>query len=685
MVDPTPHTSLEDLTAFSLGTLVGEEAATVERHMSECRQCTETLLNLASADDTFIQMLRDARQENSAEEQPPELIDHQRYEIVELIGVGGMGNVYRARHRMMDRDVAIKVINRRMVGNPRAVERFHREVKSAARLAHANIVTAFDAEQAGDVHFLAMEYVNGTNLASVVESRGPLPVSEACDYICQAAAGLQHAHDDGMVHRDIKPHNLMLTPDGTVKILDFGLAALSEGLDRETDANSETRTGLTDVGSIMGTPDYISPEQADDAHRVDNRSDIYSLGATLYFLLAGKPPFEGGSVTEVLDGHARLDPPRIESACPDIPLPLADTVTRMMAKRPDDRLQSAGEVISALQPFVQGETTQVRRGVQSRRRILIAVSCLLVIGAAIVVAMSPPNRGDQDASNTKSPIKSLKPKSTVTKNSTPPGPNVLKAFKQLKLTLIEPGQFRMGTERHRKATPDEHVHFVAMTKPFHIGTYEVTQQQFEWVMGRNPSRFTTARAPELVKDLDTGRLPVENVSWDDAVEFCRRLSALPEARRAGYLFRLPTEAEWEYACQAGTDSSFHFGNFLNGKEANVDGRHPWGIWKPGPSIRRTVIVGSYPANPFGLHDMHGNVWEWCADWYQLNYYTQSPPQDPPGPATGTNRVVRGGGWDWGAMHARTAARGQREPGHRDHSLGFRVVRVTTKNRDESAR
>jgi len=358
MAATTPHASLKELTEFSLGRLVADKATSVERHLRECERCCETLLGLPPSEDTFVQLLRETRDHtvldtgsSHGEDPPQELLNHPRYEILELVGAGGMGVVYRARHRVMDRTVAIKVINRRMVGHPQAIKRFHREMKSAARLVHPNIVTAFDAEQEGDVHFLAMEYVDGRHLASVVESRGRLKVSEACDYICQAAAGLQHAHTAGMIHRDIKPYNLMLTTHGTVKILDFGLAALSERFGPDT-GTVETRSDLTTHGTIMGTPDYISPEQAADARQVDSRSDIYSLGATLYFLLAGHPPFAADSVTEVLAGHADSDPPQIQNSRSDIPLSLQNIIARMMSKNPADRFQSSQDVIAALQPFV---------------------------------------------------------------------------------------------------------------------------------------------------------------------------------------------------------------------------------------------------------------------------------------------------------------------------------------------
>ena len=233
---------------------------------------------------------------------------------LEMLGAGGMGAVYRARHLLMERDVALKVINPALMGSSTMVERFRREVKTAARLTHPNIVTAHDAEQAGGWHFLVMEYVPGISLARLVAEKGRLSLTDACDYARQVALGLEHAHEHGMVHRDIKPQNLMLTPAGQVKILDFGLSRLGNEESSGLTATGAAEQGglaagsLTQAGCVMGTPDYIAPEQARDAHSADIRADIYSLGCTLYHLLAGKPPFPNGTDFDKVLAH--LDLPR---------------------------------------------------------------------------------------------------------------------------------------------------------------------------------------------------------------------------------------------------------------------------------------------------------------------------------------------------------------------------------------
>jgi WD40 repeat protein len=278
---------------------------------------------------------------------PPELRDHPDYEVVRELGRGGMGVVYLARNKRMDRLEVLKVVNRQLLGSPDAAERFLREIRSAARLSHKNIVTAYAAPQAGELLLFAMEYVPGEDLADVVQARGPLPVVNACYYAHQVALGLQHAHEKGLVHRDIKPRNLILAREGkrhVVKILDFGLA-------KATREQEEKGHDLTGSGMMMGTPAYVAPEQARDAASADIRADIYSLGCTLYFLLAGRPPFQGKSVYDLINAHHLKEATPLRELRDDVPAEVAAVVTRMMAKEPAQRYQKPAEVAMALRPF----------------------------------------------------------------------------------------------------------------------------------------------------------------------------------------------------------------------------------------------------------------------------------------------------------------------------------------------
>jgi serine/threonine-protein kinase len=260
------------------------------------------------------------------------------YLLLERLGGGGWGQVYKARHRLMQRLVALKLIRRdRLAGNGPA--RFLRETQAAARLDHPHIVHAYDAGEVKRRPLLVMEYVEGGSLARLVEQGGPLPVAVACEYARQAALGLQHAHEQGVIHRDIKPSNLLLkAAGGPVKVADFGLA-------RWREAAAE---GLTGTGGLLGTADYIAPEQAVDARSVDRRADLYGLGCALYCLLSGEPPFPGGSLVQKVLRHVGEQPKPVDAVRPEVSPALAAVVMRLMAKRPQDRYQTAAEVADAL-------------------------------------------------------------------------------------------------------------------------------------------------------------------------------------------------------------------------------------------------------------------------------------------------------------------------------------------------
>ncbi len=244
----------------------------------------------------------------------------------------------------------------------------------------------------------------------------------------------------------------------------------------------------------------------------------------------------------------------------------------------------------------------------------------------------------------------------------------------MNLALIPPGQFVMGSIRPN--SPDGPAHDVTISRPFYIGIYEVTQAEYEKVIGYNPSDFATGgRNAAQVVGLDTSRFPVENVYYTGAISFCRRLSERPEEKQAGRVYRLPTEAEWEYTCRAGTEESFHFGRSCNGKNANVKGIVPCPLDSPiGPYLGRTTQVGSYKPNAFGLYDMHGNVCEMCSDWFDEDYYRISPKIDPQGPKNGGNeRVIRGGAYAWGAGGCASEHRFPYAVDWHLYGRGFRVV------------
>ncbi len=705
---PSTHPGITLLTAFAAGKLAAAERAALQAHLSKCPACRQALAALPGNSDSLRGEetlapatgeppgpraappgLTEAYRPETAV--PPELLQHPRYEVLGLLGQGGMGAVYKARHRKMDRLVALKVIRAGLLDNPRAIERFQREVKAAARLEHPNIVRAYDADEAGGTHFLVMEFVEGTDLARYVQQRGALPVAHACHFIRQAAQGLQHAHDKGMVHRDVKPHNLMLTRSprastsgargevALVKVMDFGLALLA----REQ-ASTE---GLTGDNMLVGTIDYIAPEQAQDAHRADIRADIYSLGCSLGHLLLGRSLLAGGSVAEKVTAHLTGQLP-LAALPAAVPVELRAVLAKMVAREPAQRYQTPGEVAAALAPFVRkpaavqlasapaapagdgnartldepaavpgrpsGQETRPRRwrlplgiGASVAALLLLAVSALLL------------NQGRQ-------PAEGVTPETNRPIVPDPQQPQGLPATftNQLgmEFVLVPKGEFLMGGGGGKVGAKE-----VTIAHDFYLGKYEVTQGEWEAVTDHNPSYFSrNDKGKDFVKDVPDAKLkrfPVEQVSWDDAQLFLAELNK--RTKESGWMYRLPTEAEWEYSCRGGPVSNpFDYGfdfyfdkpsTQLLPEQANFN-----------KLLGRTCGVGSYKPNRLGLYDMHGNVREWCAD------EAPAGPKDPKGVS---RRVFRGGAFGGGTGGCRAADRAACESSNRDSHLGLRLARV----------
>ncbi len=264
------------------------------------------------------------------------------YRLLEVLGVGGMSTVYRAEHIAMRRRVALKVLLFSLANSRQFVDRFYREAQAAARLDHPNVVKVHDINSQGNIHYLVMEFVDGRTVRETVNVGGPLSVPQAMDYLSQTVSALAHAHAHGIVHRDIKPENLVLETSGRIKLLDLGLARLSELEDRL----------LTVYDTMLGTVDYIAPEQAENSHDVDARADIYSLGCTLYFMLAGHPPFPTGTPAQRLMFHLLKQPTRLSTLRDDIPASLEAILMKTMAKSPSERFQTAEELAAALDECV---------------------------------------------------------------------------------------------------------------------------------------------------------------------------------------------------------------------------------------------------------------------------------------------------------------------------------------------
>lgn len=666
------------------------------------------------------------------------------YLIQEPIGSGGMGTVYKAIHQRMKRIVALKVIRTDMDHVPDRLKRFEREVQTAARLSHPNIVTAYDAGEEQGIHYLICEYIDGESLTQLVRDSGPLDFADALNCILQVAHGLGYAHSRGVIHRDIKPANILVDDQGDLKILDMGLARLQQSAEDLLAPDSQTQ--LTTSQFFMGTIDYMAPEQARNTRHADHRSDIYSLGCTLHFLLTAKPVYNGETTVERILAHKEQPIPRLSTLGLQIPCEFDSIFEKMLAKDPDDRYASVKDLISDLekfsseklqdrtltlpvgegqtrkpaqeswasvptevQPAVSEYTVMAATGLQEHRKagtqnyrgliwggIVSAVAMLIgvIFWNSADQNLNPANSGvaEQNSISTPGLASATNAKQIqaeyAQKMNLPVSESVTLDIQGddsiLEMMLIPPGEFVMGDRSNSQEAANAPAHRVKITKPYYISSTEVTNQLYRSFVNATKHETDAERTGGFGmtggswgKSSDyswknLGDLPVRdqapavNISWNDAAAFCNWLS-----KKTGEVYRLPTEAEWEYACRAGSQTAWFFGPqsdemvsyawFLNNSEGRV---YPTKQKRP---------------NAYGLYDMYGNEWEWCQDFYGENYYTQSPPENPTGPPEGSERVQRGGGFQQPADQLTSYLRGHGTP--QSPSRGaFRIVREVKHNR-----
>jgi formylglycine-generating enzyme required for sulfatase activity len=495
----------------------------------------------------------------------------------------------------------------------------------------------------------------------------------------------------------------------------------------------------------MGTPEYVSPEQATDARSADTRADVYSLGCTLYALLAGRPPFVEGTMVKLVLAHIEKQPTPLHKVRADAPRELSAVVAKMLSKDPDRRYQTPLEVARALAPFAKAgqkmttarpmpasaaavaspgrptllptDTSKLgvrdpdglpQRQVAARKKaraprgrpwVLVAgVSAPLVLAVLVGIVLLATRRTKEATverpgqDSTQAPASPTAKQFNKAERPVPldcTGPEGVSAAEvrraqqawakslgrqveetieigngvKMTFVLVPPGKFLMGaSEGEQERDKDEAPHEVTLTEPFDLGKTEVTQAQYEALIGGIP--------PSFFKGSDR---PVEQVTWEEA---CAYATELTKKRGDAYVYCLPTEAQWEYGCRSGRPASMPFGigdgRSLSSRQANINGNFPYGGAEKGPYRESTCDVGSYEANALGLLDMHGNVWEWCADGYEL--YPSGAVKNPIEPAGGYSRVMRGGSWSSDAGRCRAAYRGGSLPSDRAKNMGFRLAR-----------
>jgi formylglycine-generating enzyme required for sulfatase activity len=623
-----------------------------------------------------------------------------KYFILERLGTGGMGIVYRARRVHIGDEVAVKVLHKQLVANADMLERFRREARAAAQLRHPNIVSIIDLSEARGEDapaYLVMELIEGESLRALLRREKRLEVERAVSLMRDICAGVGAAHRKGIFHRDLKPDNvIVLQPNEdrereSVKVVDFGIAKLKDAAGITT---------LTQTGMVIGTPYYMSPEQC-RGEALDARADVYSLGAIVYEMLAGVPPFTAETPTGLIARHL------FDTASPLPPSAgvnpaLEAVVMRALAKDREQRqrdasalarelreaLQTSGvtpptqasardasaqsaptpessgeqpvtgeqraisqEIVSA--PTIPAhattptglsfESSAAPRERKTRRVTLVigALAVLLLIGG-VVVWLSMSRQKEKPSTANQGSVKPSETPANVKPQTVKNGPG-------MEFVLVPAGTFMMGSENGDK--DEKPAHQVTINNSIYMGKYEVTQAQWQQVMGSNPSRF---------KNCD--QCPVEMVTWNDVQEFIKKLNAMND----GSTYRLPSEAEWEYACRAGTTNDY---------AGDLDAMG----WYDKNSERKTHAVGQKQPNAFGLYDLHGNVWEWCEDWYHDNY--NGAPTDGSawlGGGEQKKRVLRGGSWVNHANSLRSAQRHTYPPGFHDDDSGIRLVAVPQK-------
>ena len=582
------------------------------------------------------------------------------YQIKEKIGQGGMGVVYKAVHPKINKTVAIKFLAPAFSTSKRFIARFEREARAMAGLNHRNIVGIQNMGEFKGRYFLIMEYIPGRTVAEILQDKGRLVWQEVVRISEQVLQALKTAHAQGLLHRDIKPGNILVMNDGTVKVSDFGLVkmmgigedfSIDEARSRMSISTiSEARQdgiALTIEGSPIGTFDYMSPEQYQGESNLDERSDIFSFGMTVYKMLTGR----------LLRGFAK-PPSKYDSAIPAV----IDAMSiKCLEEDREDRYRNAGELLEVLGDIKEdldnaGQVIKKQAEKENHPQIKKQTRQKTNQSHRVTEEKSP-RKAIRDTQFQHDAVKFITGEDPRNLQLGQVITVKLEGEVTLSLVWIPPGEFLMGSHKKELGRGEsETQHKVHITRGFWMGKYPVTQEQWKVIIRSNPSEF---------KNSITGTHPVESVSWKDCQDFLGSLS-----RKTTLEFDLPTEAEWEYACRAGTT------NALNcSKELTTRNMHCRNLdevaWYCMNSAEATHPVGLKKPNQWDLYDMHGNVSEWCRDWYAG--YSNKTRTDPLGPSSGWGKVLRGGSWHSQAGYCRSANRNGEKIDSRKNNIGLRVV------------
>jgi formylglycine-generating enzyme required for sulfatase activity len=602
------------------------------------------------------------------------------YVLTEPLGLGGFGEVWKARHvRLSSRVAAIKFcLDEASQRNLKHESSLIDRVQLLAR--QPGIVELWDAFLDHDPPCLVYQFIEGGDLTGLMRNLKTLPAKERETRAVEVMIALAsivaplHAMVPPIIHRDLKPANILISRTNGQDffwVTDFGIGALAA-----ESALGGHRQGMS-RGDLMSqslrgthTPVYASPEQRKHAEP-DPRDDVHALAVIGFQLLMGDPTEEPGADLEDMLKHLKINEVLIQ------------IIKDGLRTRREQRLEHAGIFADRLMRLISAQTnkqhvikTSAEKVNDARKATELEEECRAIIKAeaerqAAILEEQRRSEVKAEAERQAAIVKEQRRAEVIALAKQDVQNKSVQDFEKglpktrmfdlgngvnLEMVLIPVGTFMMGSpESEAKRSTDETLHQVTISKPYYLGKYLVTQAQWQQVMRNNPSNF---KGDKL--------LPVENVSWDETQAFCRKLKEITQAP-----FGIPTEAKWEYACRAGTNTPFHFGSELNGRQANCDGTVPYGTDAVGPYLEKTTPVGKYSANAWGLHDMHGNVLEWCADWY--GDYPTGSVTDPSGPATGSIRVYRGGCWNRVAVGCRSAFRFGFVPSYRICYLGFRLA------------